>query len=204
MDHSLSRDTQSLQRCSVSLITQAKNALLNIIHMPVTILFHYWSMVHFCHLQKNYTYSANYTKVVFEILIRTKCFREDGLFPCVAFWVGNLAALASDCKQMPRSTMEKHDGLQIVWTSDMVMSSWRLETGDFIAAQYVTLSEIQYEQGIISFLSKQVTSPENSSSSLQSPAYKEAGLFPASIIGPPIVAGFRSKKGIIYYARTHS
>lgn len=85
MDHSLSRDTQSLQRCSVSLITQAKNALLNIIHMPVTILFHYWSMVHFCHLQKNYTYSANYTKVVFEILIRTKCFREDGLFPCVAF-----------------------------------------------------------------------------------------------------------------------
>lgn len=100
--------------------------------------------------------------------------------------------------------MEKHDGLQIVWTSDMVMSSWRLETGDFIAAQYVTLSEIQYEQGIISFLSKQVTSPENSSSSLQSPAYKEAGLFPASIIGPPIVAGFRSKKGIIYYARTRS
>lgn len=92
--------------------------------------------------------------------------------------------------------MEKHDGLQIVWTSDMVMSSWRLETGDFIAAQY--------EQGIISFLSKQVTSPENSSSSLQSPAYKEAGLFPAPIIGPPIVAGFRSKKGIIYYARTRS
>lgn len=202
MDHS--RDTQSLQRCSVSLIAQAKNALLDIIHMPVTILFHYWSMVHFCHLQKNYTYSANYTKVVFEILIRTKCFREDGLFPCVAFWVGNLAALASDCKQMPRSTVEKHDGLQIVWTSDMVMSSWRLETGDFIAAQYVTLSEIQYEQGIISFLSKQVTSPENSSSSLQSPAYKEAGLFPAPIIGPPIVAGFRSKKGIIYYARTRS
>lgn len=161
-------------------------------------------MVHFCHLQKNYTYSANYTKVVFEILIRTKCFREDGLFPCVAFWVGNLAALASECKQMPRSTVEKHDGLQIVWTSDMVMSSWRLETGDFIAAQYVTLSEIQYEQGIISFLSKQVTSPENSSSSLQSPAYKEAGLFPAPIIGPPIVAGFRSKKGIIYYARTRS
>lgn len=126
MDHSLSRDTQSLQRCSVSLITQAKNALLNIIHMPVTILFHYWSMVHFGHLQKNYTYSANYTKVVFEILIRTKCFREDGLFPCVAFWVGNLAALASDCKQMPRSTMEKHDGLQIVWTSDMEIGDWRL------------------------------------------------------------------------------
>lgn len=126
MDHSLSRDTQSLQRCSVSLITQAKNALLNIIHMPVTILFHYWSMVHFCHLQKNYTYSANYTKVVFEILIRTKCFREDGLFPCVAFWVGNLAALVSDCKQMPRSTMEKHDGLQIVWTSDMEIGDWRL------------------------------------------------------------------------------
>lgn len=61
--------------------------------------------------------------------------------------------------------------------------TWRLETGDFIAAQYVTLSEIQYEQGIISFLSKQVSSPETSSSSLQSPAYKEAGLFPAPIIG---------------------
>lgn len=73
MDHNLSRDTQSLQRCSVSLITQPKNALLNIIHMPVTILFHYWSMVHFVIYKKKYTYSANYTKVVFEILIRTKC-----------------------------------------------------------------------------------------------------------------------------------